>query len=747
MDAPSKDLNYYLRLFLRKKWIIILSFLSVTGVGVSLISSIDSVYEATARLLIERENMKILDVRDVSPTNFSARDYFQTQVELLKSRDLVQEVIEKLDLKNHPEFNPNHSSPKAGSLQGVVFNFLKNLMSLSADVNPQDPPPPDISSDFENELFVDAYLARLYVQPVRNTRIVNISFMAFDPVLAAQVANTHAELFIKNAIERKASASKEAIRWLRERIKEAREKLNHSTQALQSFQKKENIVSLQAPTQGEGAGEGQILAQKFTQLTTELASAKTRRIELETLLHQLKNASRDPTVLESLPQIMNNPVIRDLKVQYFNAVRDLNEARLTYGEKHPRIIALKAEIKETRDRIYREIKKVTEGIKLEYRMTLARERNLQRHLEKAKEEALELNQKSLYLQMLQQEMALNNEVYQMLLRRLKEATLASGLKTINLFIVDRAKPPINPAKPDKRKMAIIAAFLGLMLGFGIPLFFDYMDKTFHGENEVAKYLGIPFLGLVSKMRVPPGEDKSSLVTVNSPDSHFSECLRNICTNIAFSLVDPAKNSVLVTSTNPAEGKSLIAANLAILISQYERKVLLIDADLRRPKIHDFFGIKFKEPGLSNLVTQVSEDRECIRNTHLEMLDVLPAGYLPPNPVALLSSERFRELIHRLKMQYEFIIIDSPPVLSATDASVTGVVADGVVLVIEASRTKRDHAARAVKQLRLVKAEILGAILNKVDLKKEGIYYDYYLSYYNYYSKKEKTKKRIMSLFT
>jgi capsular exopolysaccharide synthesis family protein len=267
-----------------------------------------------------------------------------------------------------------------------------------------------------------------------------------------------------------------------------------------------------------------------------------------------------------------------------------------------------------------------------------------------------------------------------------------------------------------------------------------LDTTLHGPNEVKRYLGVPFLGPVGVNQFKKGAKQGELTVLGEPRSNFAESLRNIRTNVVFSYTEPQQNSIVITSPGPLEGKTLISSNMAVIMAQMGRNVLLVDADMRKPRIHKVFNTK-SDPGLSNLVLGKCTLEEATHSTRVKNLKMLPAGTIPPNPAEILGSKRMQELISQLKEQFEFVVFDTPPVLSVTDGAVLAGMLDGVALVIKASDTTRDHAKRALEHLHDVHARVLGVILNQVDFSKERHYYSYYYKYYYYYSDEGEKKQR------
>lgn len=737
-EGEPMHLRDYWQVVRRRGWLIMALFL--IAVVSTLVSSLRTkpVYRATAQVLIERENPQVVKVDQVMAVDASTSDYYQTQYKVLESRSLAKEVVQALQLDRHPEFNPVKekglfSLDIGEALASVIHAVIPRRKAPSSPMTQEE-------ADDPLAPYIGGYLGRLTIEPIRNSRLVNISLEAHDPVLAARMANAHAQAYINKDLEMKLSASQEAVGWLSVRLEELQKTLQKSEEALQRFQEKEDIVALESILSGGGGkGEGNILAQKLGELNSHLTAARTERIGQEILYRQLEELSKKPGMIESVPPVMQNSLIQSLKGNYIELTRQLSELREKYGEKHPRMMALQQEIQNIQARIAAEVNKVAKGVEVQYKVALAKEQSLQHALEKAKQEINELNKKAIQYGVLKREVESNRQLYDMVLKRTKETSLTSGLRSTNIFIVDRAEVPRSPVRPKVRRNVLLAGLIGLLLGVGLAFFLEYLDNTIHGPDEVKQYLGVPFLGPVGIADVKGDATAGELMALREPKSNFAESLRNVRTNVIFSFTEADQRSLLVTSPGPLEGKTLISCNLVVIMAQMGRRVLLVDADMRKPRVHKVFGTS-SEPGLSNLILGKCSAQEAARETRIKSLKLIPSGTLPPNPSELLSSKRMGELLGQLKDQFDFIIFDSPPILSVTDAAVLAGMADGVALVVKASSTTKDHALRALEHLWDVRARVLGVVLNQVDFEKDRYYYSYYHKYY-YYDEGQRKERR------
>lgn len=736
-------LRDYLKVIQKRKWTVISFFvILVTTVTISTFK-MRPIYRSTVQILIEKENPNIVEFRQVMEVNAVDLDYYQTQYKMLESRSLARQVIDSLHLQDHPEF-----SPKPGedwSLTALLSGLFSDLLSSLEPAKPH-PGGEAAAASIRDSRLINSFLGKLKVEPIRNSRLVNMSYQGYDPALITDIANTLARLYIEQNLQHKFSASQEATGWLSGELVNLKKKVEVSQVALQRYKAQHSIISLTPLEEGAQGGKENVMAQKLAELTSELTKSRTERIGLETLYHQVQALSSRPEMVESVPTVTGNSLIKDLKGQYVKLLGESSELSKKYGEKHPRMIQLDTELETIKEKIALEVKKIAKGIEIEYQVARSRENTLRQALEDQKREAMDLNQKAIEYSVLRREADSNQQLYDSLLKRMKEATLTTELKSSNIRVIDPAEIPETPIKPKKKLNLLLALITGLMLGVGLAFFFEYLDNTVKTPEEVERYLGLPFLGPVGRFRMEEGRASGNeLIVLEQPKSNVAEGLRNIRTNLLFSSPEAARKALMITSTATSEGKTVLAANLAVVLAQTGKRVLLIDADLRKPRINRVFHID-REPGLSNLLIGEATLDSVLRETEVENLRVIPAGPIPPNPSELLGLPTLERLLQEAWEKFDLILFDSPPVMSVTDPLVLASRLDGVILVVKGGYTPRDPIRRVISQLSDVNAKMLGVVLNNVDFRKERYYYQYYYRYYySYYGEdgadgKKKKKK-------
>ncbi|WP_449245538.1 GumC family protein [Desulfobacca acetoxidans] len=699
---PGRTLHDYLRIIIRRRWVVLSVFLVLVATTALYSFTATPIYQATVQLLIERQQPQIFDTRDAAAAQMKSEEFYQTQYKLLESLALAKKVADKLHLAQHPQF----------------AKIFENL-----------PPEADKTQQRQaEEHLVNAVQSQIEVKPIRNSSLVDVSFSSPDKELAARVVNTLAQAYIEKSLDLRYAASQEAGQWLQQKLVEARRKLEDSEGKLNQYKKDQGIVALE--------DKETITAQKLEQLNRELVAAQTRRLEAETRFQEV-SAGRP------IPEVLNNPLIQTLKGEEAKTIAQISELSKKFGEKHPRMIQLQHEIAATRGKIAAETGYIVQSIKNAYNMAKNQEENLKQAMETHKDATQDLGERAIQYRVLLRDVETNRALYENMMKSLKETTATGNLPSTNIHIVYPAAVPDKPVKPKKVRNLALALFLGAFLGCAAAFGLESLDTTLKTPEEIETWLEVPNLALIPHLEFSGAPEEVPEVVVHQEKQTLAaEAFRGLRTSILFSTPGQAPQIVLVTSTQPMEGKSLIAANLAAVMAHAKGDVLLLDADLRRPSQHQTFQLE-KEPGLTNyLVGEVAELP--VQRTAMPNLWVTSCGKLPPNPSELLGSARMQEFLAQARQRFAQIVIDSPPLLSVTDAAILATLTEGVLLVIKAETVPRKAAQEARNDLQEVKAPILGAVLNDVPLHRNGYYYYHqYYRYHYYYTSPDgvKTKRR------
>jgi succinoglycan biosynthesis transport protein ExoP len=700
----------YVRILYKRRWTAGTVFLIVLASVTTYTFTVTPIYEARTRLLIEAEGPNVINFTQVIDEQRTKADYYQTQYNILESRELARKTIESLGLWESPEFG---GQARPGILAAL---FGRKGKAPAGQQNADE--------TSAQSRVIDHFIDDLRVSPIRNSRLVDVKFRLSDPDLATRVANAIAKTYIAQNLEYKFLASKEASDWLGDRLAEQRRQVETAETALQRYREQNDAVSLE--------DHENIVVQKLADLNAAVTQAKTDRLQKQALYNQLQSLSGQKGALDTFPAILSNTFIQQQKAELAQLESQQTQMSEKLGDKHPDIIKIRTAIQLAQAKLDAEIAKVVQSVRNEYLAALAKENSLNQALQQQKTEALAMNRKGIEYGVLERDVQSSKQIYESLLQRAKETGVSQELKTSNIRVVDPAERPRAPTSPNKLMNLTLALFGGSILAVGLAFFFEYVDSRIKTPEEIRVHLGLAPLGMVPAIEAGSWNGPAPLISNGVPPG-FAEAIRGIRTNVLFSSAEEGTRALVITSTGPGEGKTMIAANLAIGLAQAGQRVLLIDADMRCPRLHEVFN-QDQEPGLSNLMVGHAAPSACIRKSNVLGLWLLTSGRVPPNPAELLGSRRFKDFIRSLGDHFDSVVIDSPPALAVTDAAVVAAVATGIVFVVGAEMTSRQAAKIAIQQLQNAHPRFLGAVLNRVELEKNAYYYSGYYKreYVQYY---------------
>lgn len=724
--APADDLVDVRRLWrvVRHSWRSILGLCLVVSLLTTLwVMRIDPVYRASTTIMIESQAPKTISIEAVYGPPRATYDYLLTQFDIIKNRDMAELVANELDLWNNPYFAPPKGVDGTEDKEVSGLNIPEWLSGLVLSVSDKKAPVVD-PEERRKAAVINGIMGPLSVEPVEYTQLVVVSFEATDRQLAADVVNALARVYIQSQMDAKLQSTREAGDWVGSRIEDLKAKLDASQQALQEFRDRENILDV--------AGGQTLGAQELNELTTRLGDARRARVEAENIYRELGGtANYSVEKMMNMPAVLQHPLVQNLAQAQTDAQQEVTNLARRYGPEHPKMMAANARMQSVRTELKQQVLQVATGIEKEYRVVQRNEQNLVEQLAAVKQDVASLNRKEFRLRELEQQVEADQRIYDMFFNRAKETSETIGFQVAHARVVEKASPPISPIKPDKPRIVQIAFLLSALTGIGLAILRDALDNTLKTPEDVLEKLKVPLLGALPAIKLKKDHVGPYVGYLEDVQSGFSEAVRSIRTGLVLSGLQQPHKITVVTSTNPGEGKSTVAINLAVALAQME-KVLLIDADLRRPSIAEAFALPSGTPGLSNVLAQSSKLEDCLKKIDVGF-DVLPAGIVPANPQEMLSTTVFKKLVTDLSNQYDRIIIDSAPVNAVSDSLILATLADSLVYVVKADVTPQKLALNNIGLFKNNHLPLTGVVLNQLDAKKQDSYgkEGYYKNYYGY----------------
>ena len=696
---------------------------------------------AAPSLVYQNENLSLSGSQDASQ-----EPYDDTQNELLKSASLATRVIQEQGLAK-PTPHTAHRSGSPSSFTSTIRNTLADWFPGLALKHPAAPADEDPLAEAVPRSTVGWYLGSLQVKPIENTQLVRLEFTASDPNLAARIANAHARAFIQRGVELNAQATDEAQKYLNTKLDELKRRVEQSELALNNYRRDKGII----PGLISLNGNQDVVVEQLNKLDRDLQDAHLKTITLGTQLELVKAGRTD-----ALPQVMDNKVIQGLKADLDQLESKYASMRGEYTDDYPEMRELREKIDGSRSIIDRELKTSVANVNEEYQASLKSEQAIAAELEKQKSFALGLNDAAIKYVMLEREAETNRELYDTVLKRIKNLAVAGDAHATSVSVVDMAQPPSGPSSPRTKRDLMAGAMLGLLLGVCGALFIERLDNTLKTPEEMERYLKLANLATIpdftSALSVTSRYNisyitKPQLMDMTTEEMHgrdliatygkysvLGESFRHLRSALRMSRAGAPPKTIMFTSAVPGEGKSTVAVNTASVFARTGSTVLLIDADLRRPRCHRLLDLK-NRAGLSEALTGAG-GAELVQPTPVENLYLLSCGRIPPNPSELLGSERMKSFLDELAQQYDYIIVDTSPVMLVSDPLDLSRAVDGVVLIAAGGHTPRHQVMAALGRLESVEAKILGVVLNKVRLHKADFPHYYSKSYQGYYNGSE-----------
>jgi capsular exopolysaccharide synthesis family protein len=726
MEEKEIHLRDYLRIVLKRKNTVLTFFIVTFLVVLIATFTATPVYRATTKVMMERDASGSLtgNYRYLSYDP----EFLETQYQVITSMSVAEKVADILGPEkvynaffDEAEEGNGFLAPVTGWFKSVYSSFKEMIGIGGLQASAYDDDASALGLEEAAVMTKADRIARVVqaginVAPVSNSRVVEISYYSENPALATKVVNSVAQAYINELLDMRMAVSDYSITWMTKKAEAQKEKLEQSERAYQEYLRKKDIVTVEDKIT--------VLPERLSQLTRRLTEAEAENKELKAVYSQILRTKAEN--LETIPDISENPAVAAIKQQIIDAEQNITDLSKKYGPKHPVMISAQDELSGLELKKEEEIDRAVRTIQNRYQLAASNEDDLRNLLDETKFETANLNEKYIQLSILKREVETNRNLYDALMKKLKESDITEESQTVNVWVIEEADLPSGPAKPQKKRNMLLAIVLGLFGGIGLAFFIEYLDNTVKSPEDVEERFDIPVVGTIPLYKSENETIVQSVLTDSSP--LVSEGFNSLRTSIFLSSADALPGTLIVTSTSPGEGKSSISACLASTVAKAGKKTLLIDADMRRPVQHKNFRIDNKV-GLSNVLAGLAT-RDFINNGLVDNLHVITAGPVPPNPSELLSSEKMKRLIADLSDTYDMIIIDSPPVINVSDALLLSKHAQGVIIVSWAGSTTYEMIRKGLKQIREVAAPVIGMVLNRFDAKKSGYYYGYGDYYYS-----------------
>jgi capsular exopolysaccharide synthesis family protein len=714
------DLGHYWNVVRRQLKKIIALSVVMTLISILVVFSLTPKYSATSTLMIEANESKVVSIEEVYGLSGGNSEYFLTQFEILKSRDMAKRVVQKLQLVKSAEFNPYHPENLKGfSLKTFILGESDDELTEKEILNKT----------------TDTFWEAISIAPVRKTQLVKISVLSESPDLAQKAADAISNAYIESQLEARVGLTQQASVWLTDRLGGLKDSLGVSERKLQDFREANDLVDVQ--------GVSTLVADELGQITSKLVDARSIRLEVESNYNQIKSLKElTYETLTSLQFILADPLISRLTETQSNTELKVAELSKRYGPKHPKMIAAQSDLDAVKESVLSQMKNLATGIENSFETAKAKEASLVRSLEITKSKMRDINRTEFALGELVRSVNGDRALYETFVKRIRETSATGDLQTANARIIDSAVIPELPVKPKKKLIVALVLVVSLMFGVALAFLLDALDSTVKNADDVDHKLGYALLGIIPLLPKNKDQiDKKGFATdakyaavrafKHSENHGFKESIRTLRTGLTLASLENSAQCLLFTSTVPGEGKTTTSVNLATAYGQME-KTLIIDADMRRPTLAKQLSLPQGSKGLSNAVAYPETLDESIHHIEDLNIDVIPSGVIPPNPLELLASKNFEQVLKTLRTRYDRIIIDSPPMAAVSDGLYLSSLTDGVVYVVKADATKDKLIKTGLSRLDDSNARILGVVLNQLDVEKESRYGSNYGGYYDTY---------------
>ncbi len=687
LPQEKRDLHLrdYWNVLWRGRWTAVSIFIIVLTIIVIATFIKTPVYKATATVEIQSQARRILQGQEVAALGsqsygyFADEKYYNTQLEIIKSRNVAERAFNRLGLIDHQNF------------KGLKYP-------------------------------IRAFAGRIEVASKKDTGIVEISIKGTDPESITQWVNAVAEEYVQRNVDMAAEGINRIVDEMLRSIAPLKQQLSDAQEDRFNVAMQQQIL---VPEK-----QSDIINNKLASYNEELARTQINLAKLHGTIDSIADFEANNGDFMTLPEVAEDKTIQDLAKTKVNLEQEIEKLKISLKPGHPQLKQINSELEKINEKISNQIRTIIAKIRKEHELELGKEKYLKNQIKQTEEEAFKIGQATFKYDVAKTDAETKKKIYETIMQRMNQISLSAQLLPNNIIILDKANVPQNPIQPRKLINLAAGILLGLIFGIGAVFFLDYLDNTIKSTEDIEQYLKLSLLSIVPKYK--------------DPSSHaVKESFQTLRTSIIFSSNQRKKKVLLITSAGPKEGKSTTLVNLAKAMASAGDKVAIVDCDLRRPTIHSIFNLD-REYGLTNYLAAMDTEHysQFMKNSEFPNLSVMTCGPIPPNPPELFSQDRFLTLLNDLKKDFNWIFLDSPPVVSLTDSIILSSISDMVAIVIRHNENDKELIKRSIYQIKQVKGNVIGAVLNSVDIER-AYYKDYYYAGYYYYTEdKDKKKRRV-----
>ncbi len=707
------ELRELLNSLWRRRRVVFGAVFVLTALATLVVFQLTPRYTGEAYVMIDPGKSQVVDVKAVISGLSGDIATIQSEILVMRSRGLAEKVVDRLGLMNNPEFNqslrPDHPLAKLVDPRSYLTEEWIEVVTGGSSA--------DEMTDEQRQArdlvrVVDVFLDRLEVDPAGRSRVIKIAFESEKAGMAARVANTLAELYIVAQLDAKFDATRQATIWLTDRLSSLRGQLENSEKAVENFRKNSGLV--------EGRGET-LASQQIAELNSQLVLGTTARAEAEARLEQLESLLASGGGMETAVEVLRSPLIQRLREQEAEVERKTAAVSAIYGERHPKMISVRAERTEIRQKIDRELVKIAQGLRNEVAFTRAREHALVANMDRLKVEVADLNAADIDLRALEREAAANRALFETFLVRSKETSSQENFERPDARIISRAAIPESASFPKKGVLIPMAFVASVLAGFLLAVLIEQLDHGFRSLMQIERITGVAPLGSVPALkRISKIADSPESYVLAKPASAYGEAIRTLHTSLVLSNVDTPPKVIAFASSLPGEGKTSMTLSFARLLANIGQKVVVVDCDLRKPRAHDVFGAPL-EPGLVEYLAGTATFEEVVHQDKDSPASIISAGAQVPNPSELLGSNQMERLLSKLAGSYDLVVLDTSPVLAVSDVRILSRLVHKVVFLVRWADTRREVAMSGLRQLVDAGADVAGVVLSMVDVKQQSGY--------------------------